>query len=938
MSAANTPAHRKAGRPSNKTPAKRNRTPGKGSCNDLEAALWAVGNVQRFLAEKRKECRGNPDKQLQGICNALSCAFLHQGKPPEGLGEAFKRVTGFSTNMIQNAETLRKGGCITPREFKKQRKDCIILRKPHSYGPKKLKPKRWIYDWFHSDANLLVTEDKTRPDQLKGKNLRITIDGEEIRVTCTRKIMLGTKKDMVQGFISSAEYRAHLKRNPGDTYSEPDIRKCICPCMKKARVNECSCRPCTEFEGALSAWDQQRPNWGPCICEGCSDPELFKRYMRASKNVQEFRAACLCNKIKFPLLSLPHTPDIVPEFRSIRCCKYSPSTPKDVSPCSECGVHKRLYQHDSCVERTNDKATWMQWAETEVDAHEKKGGKATRMVYREVTGTRRRLLARIFELAPKYLFHYWVHTITRHMGRLRNAVFDGTESIQLKADFAATVELKSKQMGCCEFSRQTNQYVCIVLYSPGKSPRKPGIVRETQTDVWRYFTPAKPGAMVHQRILQDIAKHYKKLIPTLQRMELECDGCSYQFKGRFNFWIMGGGMFTADDYGGLDCVMRHTAAGHGGGAVDGYGKIPGAWLMNQACFARTTAYNYWTAYELCKVGLKEPSKDRGKVKGMWGCNGFHYWGALSNGFDKAGKSRKYPVVPKFKGGDVTHIPGSQKEYFAFRPKPGNNRDKLTGGVSLTVQSKRIHCACPFCRNKIGSMLEERCPYKSEFGQWDDHVLKRVGGVVKDGSAVSDGTRGVDGTQCERCRGTAHTKLPVDIDAKARAVTKLKKTKSRNVMMVCDGCDNSWHIRCVPHEGKGSRCTVPLTGAWLCPECAQPCETCDEKDVFDDPLKRILRCDKCDKSVHMHCLNTPLKKEPVGSWRCAECSSRRMVTRLMAEKKICAGCHEDVQQGSAGCQECSFCRKLWHAKRPCLKPFQFPTKDKKGGWRCPECAE
>ena len=148
-------------------------------------------------------------------------------------------------------------------------------------------------------------------------------------------------------------------------------------------------------------------------------------------------------------------------------------------------------------------------------------------------------------------------------------------------------------------------------------------------------------------------------------------------------------------------------------------------------------------------------------------------------------------------------------------------------------------------------------------------------------------------------------------------------------MVCDGCDNSWHIGCVPHEKKGARCTVPLTGAWLCPECAQPCETCDEKDVFDDPQKRMLCCDKCDKSVHMHCLNTPLKKEPVGSWRCAECGSRRMVTRLMAEKKICAGCHEDVRQGSTGCQECSFCRKLWHAKRPCLQPFQFPTKDKKG---------
>ena len=231
-----------------------------------------------------------------------------------------------------------------------------------------------------------------------------------------------------------------------------------------------------------------------------------------------------------------------------------------------------------------------------------------------------------------------------------------------------------------------------------------------------------------------------------------------------------------------------------------------------------------------------------------------------------------------------------------------------------------------------------CPYRSQFGKWDDHVLKRVGGVVKDGSAVSDGTRGKDGAACHMCGGPGHLELPLESNAKARKVKKLKKKKQQNVMMVCNGCHNPWHVACVPHNGKGKRSTVPLTGTWFCHKCAQPCETCDEKYGFDDATKRLLRCNRCDKSVHMHCLNTPLKQEPAGSWRCAECDNRRMVTRLMAAKTICAFCHEDVRQGK-DCQECSLCSKMWHTKRPCLKGRQKPKKGEGGEpWRCPECAD
>ena len=44
----------------------------------------------------------------------------------------------------------------------------------------------------------------------------------------------------------------------------------------------------------------------------------------------------------------------------------------------------------------------------------------------------------------------------------------------MKADFAATVELKSEAMGTCEQSRHTNLFVCLVLHSPGPVSTVPG--------------------------------------------------------------------------------------------------------------------------------------------------------------------------------------------------------------------------------------------------------------------------------------------------------------------------------------------------------------------------------------------------------------------------------------------------------------------------------
>ena len=211
----------------------------------------------------------------------------------------------------------------------------------------------------------------------------------------------------------------------------------------------------------------------------------------------------------------------------------------EVSRYSCCCVCKNVHTHTrtthirnrGCVEQTSDSATWKQWTPTEVDSTEK--GKAVRQVFREVKGTRKELVDRIFELSRKYLFHIWLHQMTKQQGRLRVATFDPKTAIVVKADFAATVELKAEAQATCEFGRHTNMYVALVLHSP--TPPGPdaerGAERPVVCDTWRIFTNGKPSAMVHQRAMQDIAKHYKELIPGLTDMFVETDGCSSQFKG-----------------------------------------------------------------------------------------------------------------------------------------------------------------------------------------------------------------------------------------------------------------------------------------------------------------------------------------------------------------------------------------------------------------------
>ena len=101
--------------------------------------------------------------------------------------------------------------------------------------------------------------------------------------------------------------------------------------------------------------------------------------------------------------------------------------------------------------------------------------------------------------------------------------FDGQVSIIIQTDFAATTEMKAKNVATCEYPTTAQQCVVIVLHSPGKGVE--GKERPVQTDYWRAWSNAKPSYHFHQKVIEKIVLHYKEMIPGLTTVHVKSDGC-----------------------------------------------------------------------------------------------------------------------------------------------------------------------------------------------------------------------------------------------------------------------------------------------------------------------------------------------------------------------------------------------------------------------------
>ncbi|KAK7504212.1 hypothetical protein BaRGS_00004516 [Batillaria attramentaria] len=110
------------------------------------------------------------------------------------------------------------------------------------------------------------------------------------------------------------------------------------------------------------------------------------------------------------------------------------------------------------------------------------------------------------------------------------------------------------------------------------------------------------------------------------------------------------------------------------------------------------------------------------------------------------------------------------------------------------------------------------------------------------------------------------------------------------MLLCDGCDRGHHMYCL----KPPKTKVP-SGDWFCSNCQpkqpQPSPRKNRRRTFsevsddeeaEESLKlqetieearqdgKLILCDVCPRSYHLHCARPPLKKVPRGKWMCQVC--------------------------------------------------------------------
>ena len=177
--------------------------------------------------------------------------------------------------------------------------------------------------------------------------------------------------------------------------------------------------------------------------------------------------------------------------------------------------------------------------------------------------------------------------------------------------------------------------------------------------------------------------------------------------------------------------------------------------------------------------------------GTWACNGSHKWRAYSSGTDYY-KHLHPHVPPKYsppEGKVLGGVAGSN-ELYSFR----GVRSQTSQVLPVTVEAKFIRCRCVACRNDS----EDACPSKHEFGSWQQRTV-RLRNQRKKGES---GDRG-RGRGRSRGRGRDDDDddddddEDEDISCEKCASTDEGGGNATRKMLLCDLCDEGWHLYCLP---------------------------------------------------------------------------------------------------------------------------------------------
>jgi hypothetical protein len=561
----------------------------------------------------------------------------------------------------------------------------------------------FVFKFFHECE--LYTADKSRPKQRL--NMTRYIAGKHRKLCCQPALVNGTKKDLVQLFWDSAVYKSWLQSGLpfAKPLSERQVEKCICKCMKEENIRECACTYCVVMKCLHRAfallWKETQAERAACRCGSCGPGTPLQK---STTSLSDFIDQVTCPAVKYPDLALPHQPEHHPAFRPVRCCAkprynkkkalvgYFPLHVKD--KCSRCGWVLLGVKESCFVMDSTKQVRWLAYLQTE-----SKDGSRVRPVLRWATGTRRDLMDNLRDYLLVYRLHMWVHHWEYHQMQLDAATFPRNE-IRVNVDYAATCELKAKDMKTCEHPTTANQLVALVLHTPG--PTTKGQARPVICDCHRMWTNAKANCQGWHLLLQKIAARYQ-----VKRIGVWSDGSSTQFKGAKNF-VLNVEFFRKL---GIEIWHNYPATAHGGGPVDNAGKQPRALIRADEKFERSRIYDYATCHSWC---VKNYMRPRSKPSNStWGINGNFYWEVCSNGKDAVGKTAGYEVQP---GNDrkATGIPHTHNLYCVRTPHAvAREQGRSCNALSHCF----VPCYCLAARRSYYQTGCFSCPHADSTGEF-----------------------------------------------------------------------------------------------------------------------------------------------------------------------------------------------------------------------------
>ena len=234
----------------------------------------------------RLRTAGTRPAELQQQADTASQALFSDGIVANKLLSAISRVTHISRNQFLAGGRLQEENAALLSISDVRSSNQRAVRSDFAYLD-------WIYEWFHTKPDD-VEVDKSIKYKYRVK--RAFVAGKRRHVQCGMCILTATVQDAVSNFKKSPEWKQFRHDNPDSDVHDKNVARCICPCMKPDKREECACPTCGEMHELLKALKNMRKKnqelHDECSCRhGYANPSSV---YRKAASFSSLEGACLC--------------------------------------------------------------------------------------------------------------------------------------------------------------------------------------------------------------------------------------------------------------------------------------------------------------------------------------------------------------------------------------------------------------------------------------------------------------------------------------------------------------------------------------------------------------------------------------------------------------------------------------------------------------------